>query len=42
MTTQVKNVLLVDDEKKLLNSIAQRMEVLGFRAVHGNQWHGGN
>jgi DNA-binding response OmpR family regulator len=33
MTTQVKNVLLVDDEKKLLNSIAQRMEVLGFKSL---------
>ena len=30
MTTQPKTVLLVDDEEKLLNSIAQRMEVLGF------------
>jgi len=30
MTTQPKTVLLVDDEVKLLNSIAQRMEVLGF------------
>jgi DNA-binding NtrC family response regulator len=33
MTTQVKNVLLVDDEKKLLNSIAQRMEMLGFKSL---------
>ena len=30
MTTQPKTVLLVDDEEKLLNSIAQRMKVLGF------------
>ena len=30
MTTQVKKVLLVDDEEKLLKSIAQRLEVLGF------------
>ncbi len=30
MTTQVKQILLVDDEEKLLNSIAQRMKVMGF------------
>jgi DNA-binding NtrC family response regulator len=30
MTTQAKQVLLVDDEEKLLKSIAQRMKVLGF------------
>jgi two-component system response regulator AtoC len=30
MRTQAKNVLLVDDEEKLLKSIAQRLEVLGF------------
>ncbi|MGD9329710.1 MAG: sigma-54 dependent transcriptional regulator [Desulfobacterales bacterium] len=30
MTTQPKQVLLVDDEEKLLRSIAQRMKILGF------------
>jgi DNA-binding NtrC family response regulator len=30
MTQQIKRVLLVDDEEKLLQSIAQRMKVLGF------------
>lgn len=30
MTDQTKQVLLVDDEEKLLKSIAQRMKVLGF------------
>ncbi len=30
MTTQVKQILLVDDEEKLLKSIAQRMKVMGF------------
>lgn len=30
MATETKNVLLVDDEEKLLNSIAQRMKLLGF------------
>ena len=30
MTTQPKRVLLVDDEEKLLKSIAQRMKILGF------------
>ena len=30
MTTQAKHVLLVDDEEKLLKSIAQRMRILGF------------
>jgi DNA-binding NtrC family response regulator len=30
MTTQVKQILLVDDEEKLLKSIAQRLEVMGF------------
>ncbi len=30
MTVQTKRVLLVDDEEKLLNSIAQRLTVLGF------------
>jgi DNA-binding NtrC family response regulator len=30
MTIPAKKVLLVDDEEKLLNSIAQRMKVLGF------------
>jgi two-component system response regulator AtoC len=31
MTTSTKQVLLVDDEEKLLRSIAQRMKILGFR-----------
>jgi two-component system response regulator AtoC len=38
MTTPAKKVLLVDDEKKLLNSIVQRMKVLGFEtftAING-------
>jgi DNA-binding NtrC family response regulator len=38
MTTPVKQVLLVDDEERLLNSIAQRMKVLGFKtftAING-------
>ena len=30
MNPQTKQVLLVDDEEKLLNSIAQRMKILGF------------
>jgi DNA-binding NtrC family response regulator len=30
MTEQAKRVLLVDDEEKLLNAIAQRLAVLGF------------
>jgi DNA-binding NtrC family response regulator len=30
MATQAKQILLVDDEEKLLNSIAQRMKVMGF------------
>ncbi len=30
MTTQAKRVLLVDDEEKLLRSIAQRMKIMGF------------
>ena len=30
MTSPGKKVLLVDDEEKLLNSIAQRMKILGF------------
>jgi DNA-binding NtrC family response regulator len=30
MTNQIKQVLLVDDEEKLLKSIAQRMKILGF------------
>lgn len=30
MTKQIKRVLLVDDEEKLLHSIARRMKVLGF------------
>ena len=30
MTNQAKQVLLVDDEEKLLESIAQRMKILGF------------
>ena len=30
MTTQTKRVLLVDDEEKLLRSIAQRMKIMGF------------
>lgn len=30
MTAPIKRVLLVDDEEKLLHSIAQRMQVLGF------------
>ena len=30
MTDQIKKVLLVDDEEKLLESIAQRLRLLGF------------
>lgn len=30
MTTQAKQVLLVDDEEKLVKSIARRMKILGF------------
>jgi two-component system response regulator AtoC len=30
MTTQAKHVLVVDDEEKLLQTIAQRLKVLGF------------
>ena len=30
MTKQIKRVLLVDDEEKLLQSIAQRMTMIGF------------
>ena len=30
MTTQAKQVLLVDDEERLLKAIAQRLEMLGF------------
>jgi len=30
MTTQTKHVLVVDDEEKLLQTIAQRLKVLGF------------
>lgn len=30
MTAQAKRILLVDDEEKLLNAIAQRLAVLGF------------
>ena len=30
MAENAKRVLLVDDEEKLLSSIARRMEVLGF------------
>jgi DNA-binding NtrC family response regulator len=39
MTPQAKHVLLVDDEEKLLKSIAQRMKILGFTphtAVNGH------
>jgi len=30
MKTQTKQILVVDDEEKLLKSVAQRLEVLGF------------
>ena len=30
MTDTVKTILLVDDEEKFLNSIAQRLKILGF------------
>ena len=30
MTTQAKHILVVDDEEKLLQTIAQRLKVLGF------------
>ena len=33
MDKQIKRVLLVDDEEKLLQSIAQRMKVLGFEPL---------
>jgi DNA-binding NtrC family response regulator len=33
MTQQIKRVLLVDDEERLLQSIAQRMKVLGFATL---------
>ena len=33
MNKQIKRVLLVDDEEKLLHSIAQRMKVLGFEPL---------
>jgi DNA-binding NtrC family response regulator len=33
MTTQAKSVLLVDDEEKLLKSIAGRLKVLGFNTL---------
>jgi two-component system response regulator AtoC len=39
MKTQSKNVLLVDDEEKLLETIARRMTLLGFqsfKATNGN------
>ena len=36
MTQQIKRVLLVDDEEKLLQSIAQRMKVLGFDPLTAN------
>jgi hypothetical protein len=42
MTTQAKNVLLVDDEEKLLKPLPSVWKCWGLNAVHGNQWHGGN
>lgn len=33
MTVQIKKVLLVDDEEKLLESIAQRLRLLGFDPI---------
>ncbi len=33
MTASAKNILLVDDEERLLNSIAQRISLLGFTPI---------
>ncbi|HKL01270.1 MAG TPA: response regulator, partial [Desulfotignum sp.] len=33
MSTNKKHILLVDDEERLLNSMAQRISLLGFEAI---------
>ena len=33
MTNRIKKILLVDDEERLLNSMAQRLTLLGFEAI---------
>ncbi|MCA1793589.1 MAG: hypothetical protein LC660_06900 [Desulfobacteraceae bacterium] len=33
MSTNQKYILLVDDEERLLNSMAQRISLLGFEAI---------
>ena len=33
MTNAIEKILLVDDEEKLLNSMAQRLTLLGFEVI---------